>query len=85
MNGSIDYAGFDAVTFDCYGTLIDWEAGLVGAADLARSNARRRRRRSGSRSARSARSTPLHRRGLGMVREGQRSTRVASKEYRSGR
>jgi glucokinase len=61
------------------------EAGLVGAADLARSNARRRRRRSGSRSARSARSTPLHRRGLGMVREGQRSTRVASKEYRSGR
>jgi 2-haloacid dehalogenase len=23
--------GFEALTFDCYGTLIDWEAGLVGA------------------------------------------------------
>jgi 2-haloacid dehalogenase len=31
MNASIDYAGFDAVTFDCYGTLIDWEAGLTEA------------------------------------------------------
>ncbi len=25
----IDYGGFDALTFDCYGTLIDWEAGLL--------------------------------------------------------
>jgi 2-haloacid dehalogenase len=28
---SIDYAGFDALTFDCYGTLIDWETGLAEA------------------------------------------------------
>jgi 2-haloacid dehalogenase len=26
-----DYASFDAVTFDCYGTLIDWETGLTDA------------------------------------------------------
>jgi len=24
-----DFAGFKALTFDCYGTLIDWEAGLL--------------------------------------------------------
>ncbi len=24
----VDYGAFDALTFDCYGTLIDWEAGL---------------------------------------------------------
>lgn len=27
----LDYGRFDAITFDCYGTLIDWEAGLVAA------------------------------------------------------
>ena len=27
----IDYAAVDALTFDCYGTLIDWEAGLLSA------------------------------------------------------
>jgi 2-haloacid dehalogenase len=27
----IDFAGFDALTFDCYGTLIDWEAGILDA------------------------------------------------------
>lgn len=27
----IDLARFDAITFDCYGTLIDWEAGILGA------------------------------------------------------
>ena len=26
---AIDYRTFDALTFDCYGTLIDWEAGLL--------------------------------------------------------
>ena len=26
-----DYDAFDALTFDCYGTLIDWEAGLLAA------------------------------------------------------
>jgi 2-haloalkanoic acid dehalogenase type II len=25
----LDYAAFDALTFDCYGTLIDWEAGIL--------------------------------------------------------
>ena len=27
----MDYAGFDALTFDCYGTLIDWERGILAA------------------------------------------------------
>jgi 2-haloacid dehalogenase len=27
----LDYGPFDALTFDCYGTLIDWEAGLLAA------------------------------------------------------
>ena len=26
---ALDYARFEALTFDCYGTLIDWEAGIV--------------------------------------------------------
>lgn len=29
--GTIDFTRFDAVTFDCYGTLIDWEQGIVNA------------------------------------------------------
>ncbi len=28
---SITYRDYDALTFDCYGTLIDWESGLVAA------------------------------------------------------
>ena len=27
----IDYGRFEALTFDCYGTLIDWEAGIAAA------------------------------------------------------
>lgn len=27
----LDFGGFKAITFDCYGTLIDWETGLLGA------------------------------------------------------
>ena len=27
----MDFSRFDAFTFDCYGTLIDWEAGILGA------------------------------------------------------
>ena len=27
----IDFGRFDAITFDCYGTLIDWETGLLAA------------------------------------------------------
>ncbi len=26
----IDFDAFDALTFDCYGTLIDWESGILG-------------------------------------------------------
>jgi 2-haloacid dehalogenase len=29
--GVIEYGDFDVLTFDCYGTLIDWESGLVAA------------------------------------------------------
>ena len=25
----LDYGRFEALTFDCYGTLIDWEAGIL--------------------------------------------------------
>jgi len=28
---SIDFTAFDALTFDCYGTLIDWETGISAA------------------------------------------------------
>jgi len=28
---ALDYGAFDALTFDCYGTLIDWESGLLAA------------------------------------------------------
>ena len=27
----LDFRSFDALTFDCYGTLIDWEAGILAA------------------------------------------------------
>ena len=27
----IDYTQFQVLTFDCYGTLIDWETGLIAA------------------------------------------------------
>ena len=27
----LDFSRFQAITFDCYGTLIDWETGLLGA------------------------------------------------------
>jgi 2-haloacid dehalogenase len=30
MTIEIDADSYDAITFDCYGTLIDWEAGLIG-------------------------------------------------------
>jgi 2-haloacid dehalogenase len=31
MTDDFDFGRFDALTFDCYGTLIDWEAGLAAA------------------------------------------------------
>ena len=30
---ALDFASYEALTFDCYGTLIDWETGLLGALD----------------------------------------------------
>ncbi len=30
-NTAVEYGQFDAITFDCYGTLIDWETGLADA------------------------------------------------------
>ena len=29
---AIDFSQFEALTFDCYGTLIDWESGMLAAA-----------------------------------------------------
>src|SRR3954464_3754115 len=31
----IDYEPFEVLTFDCYGTLIDWESGIVTAMTTA--------------------------------------------------
>ena len=31
----LDFDAFDALTFDCYGTLIDWETGILGAMRTA--------------------------------------------------
>jgi 2-haloacid dehalogenase len=37
--GAIDYASFEVLTFDCYGTLIDWEAGIaVGLGEVTRAH-----------------------------------------------
>ena len=32
---TLDPASFDLLTFDCYGTLVDWEAGIIGAVNAA--------------------------------------------------
>lgn len=34
-DGAIDYGRFEALTFDCYGTLIDWENGILRAVRRA--------------------------------------------------
>ncbi len=31
MTSALDFSRFQAITFDCYGTLIDWETGILGA------------------------------------------------------
>ena len=31
MTAELDFTRFDAITFDCYGTLIDWEQGILNA------------------------------------------------------
>ena len=38
----LDYGRFEALTFDCYGTLIDWEAGIVGGPAAGAGATRRR-------------------------------------------
>jgi len=35
----LDYARFEALTFDCYGTLIDWEAGILAGLRPAAASA----------------------------------------------
>jgi 2-haloacid dehalogenase len=35
MASEIDYGAFDALTFDCYGTLIDWETGILAGLRTA--------------------------------------------------
>ncbi len=35
MMKTIDFTRFDAITFDCYGTLIDWERGILNALQPA--------------------------------------------------
>ena len=50
--GEIDYDAFDALTFDCYGTLIDWETRHPGRAGAA---PRRRRPRGRARALRAPR------------------------------
>ena len=34
-DATLQYGAFEALTFDCYGTLIDWESGLLAAFDDA--------------------------------------------------
>jgi 2-haloacid dehalogenase len=34
-NADFDFGRFDVLTFDCYGTLIDWESGLLAALHAA--------------------------------------------------
>jgi 2-haloacid dehalogenase len=36
----MDYSGFDALTFDCYGTLVDWERGILAALPAGLDGAR---------------------------------------------
>jgi 2-haloacid dehalogenase len=44
MTIKIDANGYDAITFDCYGTLIDWEAGLMSYIQPLLQGPRRARR-----------------------------------------
>lgn len=38
LGSGLDFGSFDAITFDCYGTLIDWETGILRALhEVARS------------------------------------------------
>ncbi len=34
MTTDLDFSAFDALTFDCYGTLIDWETGIARALSV---------------------------------------------------
>jgi 2-haloacid dehalogenase len=35
MTADLEYGAFDALTFDCYGTLIDWETGILAGLRTA--------------------------------------------------
>lgn len=38
--GEIDFGAYDALTFDCYGTIVDWESGILAAVDALLGDAR---------------------------------------------
>ncbi len=38
---TVDFGAFDALTFDCYGTLIDWESGILAGLRAVRIAAQR--------------------------------------------
>ena len=73
---AIDLGRFDVLTFDCYGTLIDWETGLLAALRPVLARARRdrgRRRAAGALralrgGARGGRRTCRYREVVGAVR-----------------
>ena len=72
---SIPFDHFDVLTFDCYGTLIDWESGLLAGLRAILDPRGGRRRRGGParalRTARGRRSSP------GRTSGTARSSRVA--------
>ena len=37
MERAVKLSDFKALTFDCYGTLIDWEPGMLAICSLGRS------------------------------------------------
>ena len=48
MTATVDLTTFKALSFDCYGTLIDWEAGITAVLRPVGGRARSRRRRRGA-------------------------------------
>jgi 2-haloacid dehalogenase len=38
--GELDFGAYDALTFDCYGTIVDWESGILAAIDALLGDAR---------------------------------------------
>ena len=89
----IDFDAFDALTFDCYGTLIDWETGILAAlrAGSPRTAPRRTTRRCWRRFARhearleAGPYLPLRRRAGGLPARARRGTRLHADRRRGRR